>query len=230
MDINNYLGSKAASGAYQAIIASMPAHDVYIESHLGSGAVMLRKPKSVEQYGLELDPMVALQARLTMGDRCEVLNVDAHTFLLNAFDYGSRKTLIYSDPPYLWSTRTSRKKYDYEYDDGDHRELLGILRECVARGAMVMLSGYPSEIYDDFLVGWFTREFRVMTRGGPRTEKLWMSFDPGYAVPHWCDYAGRNFTERQRIKRKAERWGRKYSSLPAAEKLAVLSAILQSGQ
>ncbi|HCN3270845.1 TPA: DNA adenine methylase, partial [Klebsiella michiganensis] len=38
----SYLGSKAASGVYQKIIAEMPPHDVYIETHLGGGAVMLR--------------------------------------------------------------------------------------------------------------------------------------------------------------------------------------------
>ena len=36
----SYLGSKAASGVYQKIIAEMPPHDTYIETHLGSGAVM----------------------------------------------------------------------------------------------------------------------------------------------------------------------------------------------
>lgn len=40
----SYLGSKAASGVYQKIIAEMPPHDTYIETHLGGGAVMLRKP------------------------------------------------------------------------------------------------------------------------------------------------------------------------------------------
>ncbi len=40
-----YLGSKAASGVYQKIIAEMPPHDTYIETHLGGGAVMLRKPR-----------------------------------------------------------------------------------------------------------------------------------------------------------------------------------------
>jgi hypothetical protein len=29
----SYLGSKAASGVYQKIIAEMPPHDVYIETH-----------------------------------------------------------------------------------------------------------------------------------------------------------------------------------------------------
>lgn len=41
----SYLGSKAGSGVYQKIIAEMPPHDTYIETHLGGGAVMLRKPR-----------------------------------------------------------------------------------------------------------------------------------------------------------------------------------------
>ena len=40
----SYLGSKGGSGVYQKIIAEMPPHDTYIETHLGGGAIMLRKP------------------------------------------------------------------------------------------------------------------------------------------------------------------------------------------
>ena len=39
-------------------------------------------------------------------------------------------------------------------------------------------------------------------------------------------YAGRNFTDRQRIKRKAQSWGRRYAALPLAERLAVLGAMM----
>ncbi|EQD26003.1 phage DNA methylase, partial [mine drainage metagenome] len=39
-------------------------------------------------------------------------------------------------------------------------------------------------------------------------------------------YAGKNFTDRQRIKRKAENWGRRYRALPPGERLAVLSALM----
>ena len=39
-------------------------------------------------------------------------------------------------------------------------------------------------------------------------------------------YAGRNFTDRQRIKRKAESWGRRYAALPVGERLAVLGAMM----
>ena len=39
-----YFGSKATSGLCQPIIAMMPPHDTYIETHLGGGALMRRKP------------------------------------------------------------------------------------------------------------------------------------------------------------------------------------------
>ncbi len=51
----SYLGSKAASGVYQKIIAEMPPHDTYIETHLGSGAVMFFKPPAKRNYGADLD-------------------------------------------------------------------------------------------------------------------------------------------------------------------------------
>ena len=37
---------------------------------------------------------------------------------------------------------------------------------------------------------------------------------------------GKNFTDRQRIKRKAENWGRRYAALPYPERLAVLGAMM----
>jgi len=38
-----YDGGKGGAGVYQAIINLMPAHDVYIETHLGGGNILLRK-------------------------------------------------------------------------------------------------------------------------------------------------------------------------------------------
>ena len=46
-----YFGSKATSGLCQALIALMPPHSVYIESHLGGGALMKRKPTGVRSIG-----------------------------------------------------------------------------------------------------------------------------------------------------------------------------------
>ena len=223
----SYLGSKAASGAYQAIIANMPPHDTYIETHLGSGAIMRKKPKASTSIGIDIDPSAIDNFICTAGEHvAQVAEFDALTFL-KRFDFSlSGRTLVYCDPPYLWSTRSSRAKYDFEYDDEDHKDLIAQLKVISEIGVKVMISGYPSDLYNNLLTkpNWHSIEFQVMTRGGPRTEKLWMNFVPNSY--HWCEFAGKNFTDRQRIKRKAERWAKKYKALPNHEKTAVLSAIL----
>lgn len=63
-----------------------------------------------------------------------------------------------------------------------------------------------------------------MNQAGVRTEKLWFNFTVDRV--HWARYTGKNFTDRQRIKRKAENWGRRYRALPPGERLAVLSAMM----
>ena len=215
-----YLGSKAASGAYQAIIAMMPPHDTYIEVFAGSGAVLLRKPPCMQSYAVDLD--AAALATIPQQASLTKIEADALEFL-KGFDYEKAgRVLVYADPPYLHSTRTSRKRYKYELDDGEHVELLRLLRVLPAR---VILSGYPSGLYDVELRDWRSCEFQVMTRGGVRTEKLWFNFTPHET--HWATFAGVNFTDRQRIKRKAARWAASYRQLAPGERLAVLAALLR---
>ena len=43
---------------------------------------------------------------------------------------------------------------------------------------------------------------------------------------HWVRHAGRDFTHRQGVKRKAARWARRYRAMPAPERLAVLAALM----
>ncbi len=51
-----------------------------------------------------------------------------------------------------------------------------------------------------------------------------MNFAEGNAYSH--AFAGANYIDRQRIKRKAERWANNYAALPAAERTAILAALL----
>ncbi len=87
-----------------------------------------------------------------------------------------------------------------------------------------MVSGYPSALYDAHLDGWRSLEVQVNNQSCVVTEKLWFNFAPGR--PHWHTCAGRNFTDRQRIKRNAERWARRYRAMPGGERLAVLAAVM----
>ncbi|WP_297392190.1 DNA adenine methylase [Acidiferrobacter sp.] len=212
-----YFGSKATSGLCQAIIALMPPHDTYIETHLGGGAIMQRKAPALRNIGIDRNER-ALE-RFSCGYPVELVHGCAHRFLAE-FDYRGRE-LVYCDPPYLHATRSGERRYRYDYEEADHRELLALLKTLPCP---VILSGYPSALYDEALSGWQSLELQVMNQSGVRTEKLWFNFVPDRV--HWIRYAGKNHTDRQRIKRKAENWGQRYQALPAGERLAVLAALL----
>lgn len=88
-------------------------------------------------------------------------------------------TLFYCDPPYLHETRESKEAYAYEMTEADHRELLEVVRACKGK---VMLSGYPSALYDDSLAGWSRHTFDLPNNAASgkqksrETEVLWCNF------------------------------------------------------
>ncbi len=195
----------------------MPPPDTYIETHLGGGAIMKRKPPALVNIGIDLD------ALSLDGFACDYpiqrVNECAHHYLKH-YDYQGRE-LIYCDPPYLHQTRTSGRRYRCDYEAQDHIELLMLLKTLPCN---VILSGYPSTLYDDLLEGWHSLELQVMNQGGVRTEKLWHNFQIDRVF--WASFAGKNFTDRQRIKRKAANWGNTYQAMPRGERVAVLAAMM----
>jgi site-specific DNA-adenine methylase len=215
--MGTYFGSKATSGLCQPIIALMPPHETYIESHLGGGAIMKRKLPALRNIGIDRNQR-ALD-KFQCDYPVELVHGCAHRFLAD-FDYRGRE-LVYCDPPYLHSTRTSDRRYRFEYEERDHIELLGLLKSLPCR---VILSGYPSCLYDQELPDWRSLELQVMNQGGVRTEKVWFNFEPDRV--HWARYAGKNHTDRQRVKRKAESWAERYRALPPGERMAVLAAVM----
>lgn len=83
-------------------------------------------------------------------------------------------TLHYVDPPYVFETRSDLSKdYAHELTDDDHTELLVFLRGL---SGMVVLSGYPSALYDDALPDWRRVERRALADGAAeRVEVLWIN-------------------------------------------------------
>ena len=212
-----WFGSKAAMGLCHAIVSLMPPHRVYIETHLGGGAIMKRKPAALRNIGIDLN---ARSIRTFACDyEVELVHGCCHRFLADFAFAGDE--LVYCDPPYLHSVRKSQRRYRYDYEETDHVALLALLQGLPCS---VMISGYPSALYDRTLRDWHSVSLQVMNQAGVVTEKIWLNFAPGR--PHWHSCAGRNFTDRQRIKRNAESWARRYRSMPPGERLAVLSAVL----
>ncbi len=90
------------------------------------------------------------------------------------------QTLIYVDPPYLHDTRSKKRihgalehAYKHEMSEADHAELLAWL---AGSSSMVMLSGYPSDLYTAALPGWRRIDIEALADGArKRTESLWIN-------------------------------------------------------
>ncbi len=88
-------------------------------------------------------------------------------------------TLFYCDPPYLHSTRNATAVYAHEMTEAEHRELRDALRQVEGK---VMLSGYPSELYDTTLHDWTRHTFDLPNHASGsktkdrETEVVWCNF------------------------------------------------------
>ena len=178
---------------------------------------MKRKPPALRNIGIDLHARVL--AKFKCDYPVQLIHGCAHRFLAE-YEFQGRE-LVYSDPPYLKHTRSSARRYRFDYEERDHVELLRLLKSLPCK---VMLSGYRSALYDELLCGWHSVELQVMNQAGVRTEKLWFNF--AIERIHWARYVGKNHTDRQRVKRKAQSWARRYRALPPGERLAVLSAMM----
>jgi DNA adenine methylase len=211
----------------------------YIEPFLGGGAIMRHKLPATVNIGVDRDPeAVKAVARAHIagsgeagpavggiaGNGEEGFRFEAGDALafLRSYRFAGDE-LVYCDPPYLFETRSSRRtRYAFELGNaGEHHALLDII---TALPCMVMISGYWSRLYANRLRGWHSVTFQAMTHGGPRTEWLWSNFAEPVAL-HDYRHLGAGFRERERIKRKKQRWTARLHRLPMLERQALLAAI-----
>ena len=198
----------------------MPPHDVYIESHLGGGAIMRYKKKAMRNIGIEIDSEAIRVLSSKHQIDFELIHKDAITFLKEYPFTG--KELIYCDPPYLRETRKKHYSiYKYEYSVAQHIELLNVIKSIPC---MVMISGYESSLYMEFLNNWHACSFQATTHHGMATEWIWMNYSPPVQL-HDYRYLGDNFREREKIKNKVKRWVARYKVMSLLERQALLSSL-----
>lgn len=123
-------------------------------------------PGYLEAYRSRLAPCL---------DRLAQVSLECRPGLEVITEYGKDpETLLYVDPPYLGETRNWGNQYRHEMrDESSHRELADALR---AARAAVVLSGYPSPLYDELYAGWDRVSMATRTTQGvtsERTEVLW---------------------------------------------------------
>lgn len=205
-----YPGGKGKT--YQHIINVMPPHRVYIETHLGGGAVMRNKLPAEHNIGIDADPkVIAAWGNLNL-PYVDVVYSKAEDFLSLQSFRGDE--LVYADPPYHPQTRRQARVYKKDYSIEDHERLISIL---LTLPCMVILSGYANSLYNNMLHGWTTRTFRSKSHTDVREETIWFNFEPPVML-HDPRHLGANFRQRQTAKRRLQRLQDKVARMDPIER------------
>lgn len=223
---DHYFGGKSQEGVYQTLINLMPPHSVFVEAYLGAGAIMRNKKPAQMNVGIDLDPVVISAWKdheLASKGKLKLIEGSAIPVLQNWLGF-SPDTLVFCDPPYLAETRRSdQKRYNCEMlSKADHIELL---KAILSLSCMVMICGYPSDLYEQFLSDWRTVDYFSTDRAGNRRlERVWLNFAETDEL-HDFRFLGANFREREKIRRKQKRLKAKLEKMPRLERLALFAVI-----
>lgn len=90
--------------------------------------------------------------------------------------YDTADTVFYLDPPYIHSARGDSAAYGFEMTNDEHVELSEVLHSIRGRA---VLSGYRTELYDQFYADWRREDAPVRICHSvrqPRQESAWMNF------------------------------------------------------
>ena len=228
-----YPGNKQIEGVYHRIINEIPPHLKYVELFLGSGAIMRNKlPAQIGNWGVEIDDQTLKDEKwyqyAERHSRYFILKMSAINFLrekiLKLPASLQQEYFIYADPPYPISSRRSQENlYRCEMSDQEHVEFLKLAKKV---NCSMAISTYGNPIYTKLLKGWRVIEYKVNTRRGIATELLYMNYAPPKQL-HDYRFLGKDFVERQMIKRKISRHVARLKNLPALERAAIIREIFR---
>jgi len=242
----NWVGAKGGSGVAQRIISEMPTHDVYLECFAGTGKIGLTKKPA--RSNIFIDTAAPIFSTMPPGSRIfrtassfltftadtahagdisgnNVIAGDVISFLRSMQHLVTDRWLIYLDPPYLSSVRSFKKAdyYRHEFKTSEQHQLL--LSLILTIGAKVMISGYDSDLYNEMLKGWRKISIPTVKRSGARSREIvWMNFSEPI-VFHDDRFLGNNYRERERIKRKKNRWRERLRKMDRLDRSAVIAAL-----
>lgn len=212
---NNYFGGKAGNGTYQFIINQIPKVEMFIDAMCGNlGITSNLKLPSITVLN-DYDSCITDKLSQYSSDNIIVKNC-SYWDLIDNYDNDGHNKIFYFDPPYLKSSRKSSTDiYKFEWSDEDHKKFLS--RAMIVK-SNCMISHYPCSLYDEALKNWRKLTFKSMTRQGLITEAIYMNY-PQPKILQDYRYIGKDFTDRQRIKRKMLRLQSKISMLTMDERM-----------
>ena len=145
---------------------------------LGKWALPIsKKSNSVNRPAGFIKPIDSALSKIT--DRLHGVAIECKDAIDVITAYNSPKVFYYVDPPYVNSTRVGLNKYTHEMSDSDHERLASVLNSTEGK---VMLSGYPSELYEDLYWDWRRIDTRVTAvsnkgvKANSRTDCMWLNY------------------------------------------------------
>lgn len=213
------------------ILGSFPDHSQYWELCCGTCSIFKRK-NSVPSFLVDLNAEIVNKALTGYVSECRHTYLQACVFdvlavLVEKNSYMGHGVLpdafLFMDPP--WRVSKLGKKqplYKNSLSDNDTARLLLLARRVPYKMAILH---YTDELYDDILNDWHRVDFNVSFSGRVCSVSLYCNYDPLAVKLALPTLAGKNRTDRQRIKRKASDLVSRLDLLPAYERQVILEAL-----
>jgi len=245
--MTTYPGGKAGAGVWQTLVNELPPHREYIAAFAGLDAIARHKRPAERTVLIDLNERTLRRLwELVDFEGVELVHADALAWLRHRFNLdrlqpppasprdpaapaGSQPgddVVVYLDPPYPHSTRSKQKIYTFEMEDDAHTRLLQIATQLPC---LVVASSYWNAAYDCAFSRWRCITYQAQTRGGPRTECVWLNFPPADHL-HDSRHVGDDKRERERIRRRARNLVAGLKRASPRERQAMIDAVSNLNQ
>jgi DNA adenine methylase len=226
---DSYPGGKNGNGVAQNIINHLPPHKTFVSGFAGKCGVFNHKKEAELNILNDIDSEVYEYWFIKLGNKfntgvvnypfLELINNSTYSRLFDMSD-----TLLYCDPPYLFSTRIQKRPiYTHEMSEDQHIEFLKSVLQLKCK---VCISHYPNTIYDEYLKDWQIFDFKATTRKGGVIERIYMNYQLNGKL-HDYSFVGDNFREREAFKRQKNNMVNKIEKMQPHFKNAMLANIVE---
>lgn len=222
-----YYGGQRSAGHFQNLINIIPKSDIYIEGFLGLSGVFsnIVNDENSKYIGFDLLPEII--------DRWNKIRKPNEFFFNSCYShianilsmFPEEKKFVHFDPPYRKTRSPKLYVHDLKTDD-DFLKLINFIKS-IQKSCSIVISHPKDELFDILLNenGWSFIYFETNTRNGLIPNGCYINYDSCNIELADYSYIGQDFTDRQRIQRKLDRYQNKINSLPIDERKALLKIL-----
>ncbi len=226
--MKSYPGNKNIDGVYHKIINEIPKCEVFRELFAGSAAIAAHVATSGAKIVLNYKSAEAYSF-LTDAFPGAIVTNDCAISLIKQFpEKPNRPEVTFLDPPYRHGTRPNNTElYTHEMTDDDHVQLLSAILEK-EQHHQFMIQHPDDELYNEKLSHWRKVEMTIRYHQKTSKEILYMNYQRPLQLQLY-NFLGKDFGERQRIKRKGDRHVARLLKLPDLERNYILQRLKELG-